>query len=143
MAGQKGGFAELLCLPCHPSGLIPISFWFFRLSALIEWLSFFLFFCFENNFKREKRVKGVFICSPIHRYIFRQERTTIKVYLHTSVHTDIQFYAPIHICRFVPMYLYFLFFFFFLSDFFSIWILSAFHSGMAVFGVQGQCLSVC
>ncbi|KUY15534.1 hypothetical protein BAZ12_16800 [Elizabethkingia miricola] len=28
MAGQKGGFAELLCLPCHPSGLIPFPFGF-------------------------------------------------------------------------------------------------------------------
>jgi len=28
MAGQKGGFAKFIVLPCHPSGLIPFPFGF-------------------------------------------------------------------------------------------------------------------
>ena len=53
MAGKYGGFAELLCfLP--PCGTYSVSFWSFRLSALLEWLSFSVF-VLENNFKRELR----------------------------------------------------------------------------------------
>src|SRR5690606_7141136 len=39
-----------------PFGTYSVSFWFFRLSTLLKWLSFFLFFCFGNNFKREEYI---------------------------------------------------------------------------------------
>ena len=56
MTGQKGGFAELLCLPCHPSGLIPFPFGFSTCPPCYNGFLFFLFFSFENNFNRELRI---------------------------------------------------------------------------------------
>jgi hypothetical protein len=55
MAGQIWWLRRVVVFALPPFGTYSVSFWFFRLSALLKWLSFFLFFVLENNFKREKR----------------------------------------------------------------------------------------
>lgn len=56
MAGQIWWLRRVVVFALPPFGTYSVSFWVFRLSALIEWLSFFSVFSFGNNFKREKRV---------------------------------------------------------------------------------------
>lgn len=53
-AGQKVASPSLFLLPCHPSGLIPFPFGFSACPPCLNGFLFFLFFCFGNNFKREK-----------------------------------------------------------------------------------------
>ncbi|WP_208293403.1 hypothetical protein, partial [Myroides indicus] len=50
MAGQKRWLRRIFCVALPPFGIYSVSFWFFRLSALIEWLSFFSVFFFWKKF---------------------------------------------------------------------------------------------
>jgi hypothetical protein len=50
MAGQNKVASPSYCVALPPFGTYSVSFWFFRLSALIEWLSFFSVFFFWKQF---------------------------------------------------------------------------------------------
>jgi len=68
MARQIRCFAELIFLPCHPSGLIPFPFGFFA-PPPDEWLSFFSVFFFVKKFWiSATATKGTELISKVVRY---------------------------------------------------------------------------
>ena len=87
------------CVALPPFGTYSVSFWFFRLSALFEWLSFFsVFFFWKIILREETYLLRILVCTYIRRYTSKYKRRSIFAYKRTRIFMCANTYSYMRIC---------------------------------------------